>query len=378
MKKLYFASVLACSLAVSASATDSFADQTTSTVNFIAPVDAQGCIITPILLNSSSSESSALSRAEAQALVQVLGSVRAIAAGNVELSVTRNGKNGSVNKAELSGKMGNSYLAAVSVKADAIDEASTDVSTYANAYAIASSYANASWDFRPLNIDESGIGYDFELAAGVRWNGIGYSISESSSQSGAASEGTSLGGISTETTTDLSSTNEATAHVLVDGANINQFEADLSMSGVVMHSVNTKAIAEVLADSYARAYADALATSNANASTLAELYAHLYVELLGITLVNWNPTWPFGQDYDSASDADRESLRAEFRAVATAQAEAIVNFLTSSNLNVNLGVRFENLPGTTDKLEATGNTSAILTCDISKALLSTATAQTQP
>jgi hypothetical protein len=68
MKKLSRVNLL--TIGFVACATNSFADQTTSTVNFPASVDVQCCIITPIILNSSSSEQSALSRAAAQALVR--------------------------------------------------------------------------------------------------------------------------------------------------------------------------------------------------------------------------------------------------------------------------------------------------------------------
>lgn len=400
MKKQCVSVLLISILAVYSTVT--FADETTTTVSFIAPVDVQSCIITPILLDSYSSESdsdsSALSSAEVETLAQVLGSVQAIATGSVDLVITRNGKHGSVNTAEFSGRMGNSYLAAASVKTNASVETSVDTSVNADAYTIASTVADSSWDFRPLDIDfgvelgteKSHAGVDFEAYAGVRGGGTSSGSAESQAESEADSATESQTDSSAEINSDVSSSNEATAHISIEGANIDKLEANLSMTGAVLHSFSAEAIAEVLADAYARSYVEALAESSTSAdSTAAEFYAHVYSDLYlhlhrfnlewSTNLIDWNPTWTFGEDYDDASDEDRETLRAEFRVLADGQAEAIVDFLASAELSVNLGVRFEDLPGTEDLLEATGDTSAVLTCDISQSFSSTTTAaQTQP
>ncbi len=102
----------------------------TETVQFSAPLDMKSCLIGPVLLQSFASDSSSLSKADAESLVKALASVQAAVAGDVQLSITRHGNNGSVHKAELSGVMQNGQLAFLTTAAEA--EGDAEANAYAN------------------------------------------------------------------------------------------------------------------------------------------------------------------------------------------------------------------------------------------------------
>ncbi len=209
-----------------------------------------------------------------------------------------------------------------------------------------------------------------KLFAGLQSSASIAAASQSSSQSGSESASSNDGGAAASATSDSLSVNEAAAHIVVEGANIDKFEGSLRMSGASLQSIDTKAVAEVLADAYASSYAAAFASSYVQASASAAYSMGLHIGWPAD--IDWGITIPIGQSYQTVYRQVYASLFAQFNALAEAQAEAVVKLLSSAELKVNLGVQFEDIPGNTDLLKATGNTSAVLTCDLSKSLSSSA------
>lgn len=343
------------------------AKDTVQTVQFTAPVDVQSCFIGPILNYTYDSDWdwsgwSGYSSAQAGALAEALGSVGAMVGGNVELTVTRHGNNGSVNEVELDGNMKNGHFAVMYVNAGADAGAFGDAVSGAYADAWASVWASAGADASALSwVDLWG------FMAGAYGDAFAYTSSSSSAFGYAYAE--SYAASDAETAAYADSYNEsyasnaASSHVVVKGANIKEFEGTLSMDGYSFNYLHAGAIADVLAQSYAATYADVYADAWVDAWADAGAYSEVCINIFGWYWCDYYD-YDYGYDYDGAYQYAYDYLwnSNELQAIAAAHAAAVVEALAESRLSVNLGVQFKNLPGTGDLLTATGNTSAVLTC----------------
>ncbi|MCI5161155.1 MAG: hypothetical protein D3917_03845 [Candidatus Electrothrix sp. AX5] len=340
--------------------------QTVENVQFTAPVDVQSCFIGPILNYTYDSDWdwsgwAGYSSAQAGALAEALGSVGAMVGGNVKLSVTRHGNNGSVNEVELTGNMKNGHLAVMYVgasgdaDADAVSGAYVDA--WANAWANADANADALswvdlWDFMAGAYGES-IAYSSSSSSSSA-DSFSYAYADSYAESDAKTVAYA------ESYNESYTSNATSSHVVVKGANIKEFEGTLSMDGYSFSYLRADAIADVLAQSYAATYADVYAHAYVNASASADTYSEVCINIFGWYWCDYN----YNYDYDSAYQSAYDYLWSsdKLQAIAAAHASAVVEALAESRLSINLGVQFKNLPGTDDLLTATGNTSAVLQC----------------
>lgn len=331
---------------------------TVETVQFTAPVDVQSCFIRPILDYDYDREGWYWSNsASARALAIAMGDVGAMVGGNVELTVTRHGNNGAVNEVDLVGNMQNGHFAVMNVAAMAAGDADADA--YSSAYASA---WESAWAHSSSSSSAQGWSYfsDYFLA-GAYGSSHAYSSSSSDAYGYAYADSDADSDAAAEAYAVTSNSNATNVQVSVKGANIKEFEGTLSMKGYSFTYLRAKAIADVLAEAYARTYARAYASAYVNASTSASSSIQ---ECYNIWWYGWCYTLDSGYDYDYAYDSAYRYLMDsdDLYAIADAHAEAVVAALATSQLSVNLGVQYKNLPGTEDLLTATGNTSAVLQC----------------
>ena len=334
------------------------AGQTVETVQFAAPVDVQSCFIRPILDYDYDREGWYWSNsASAKALAIAIGHVGAMVGGNVELSITRHGNNGSVHEVDLVGNMQNGHFAVMNVAAMAAGDADADA--YSSAYASA---WESAWAHSSSSSFAQGWSYfsDYFLA-GAYGSSHAYSSSSSSAYGYAYADSDAESDAAAEAYAVSSDSNATNVQVSVKGANIKEFEGSLNMNGYSFTYLRASAIADVLAEAYARTYARAYASAYVDASTSASSSIQICSY---IWWWNWCYTLDRDYDYDYAYDSAYRYLRDsdDLRALADAHAEAVAAALATSQLSVNLGVQYKNLPGTEDLLTATGNTSAVLQC----------------
>jgi hypothetical protein len=250
--------------------------------------------------------------AHAYALASAMAYVQAIVIADTELTVTRHGKHGAAHLIELDATLANATIhlstsnayAQASVEAQGQEFASLYFSVYANAY---SYYANA-----------------YSRVYGSSWN-----IADADADAGAGAHAYAYA--------ESYSASVQDAGVFVRGANIDEFEAGLTMNAYSFVSTKASSYVDVIADAFARASANAYASA----------YAHAYSS-------------PYNYDFDR--DYDSYYFSGWSEAFAYAAADSLAATLVNATYSANGTARFENLPGINDVLEIVTVNSSSISC----------------
>lgn len=307
------------------------------------------------------SDSTISSHAFAQAMSNAMSYVDVSYSGDVSVDITRHGNNGAVHQVALNTSMGSGTLFVQVSSASA--DIDSDASLYTNAEAQAAAEMIGTAIARlTLGIDESG---DF-LGVEITVKALAIAEIEASAASQASSESYASASSDVETDGSSQSVSSATgggvsgsgSSFYVQGANIEQFQTQLSASSGSVVDVQTTALAEVYTSAMVTSMVYAMAESSAQALSRGELRFEYDLPLIG------SGSLPIVTDEDSAEDAAEEivNVAEAITAYAQAMASSSAQTMAGSNVTMNVAVQYENLPGTEDLLEITGTGNLVLDC----------------
>lgn len=360
------ASLLFASVAWAGPPTDMTKGSTTSTVT--AAVNGLGMCALSTHMASNDTDAGVV----AQAYAQASSYMRIAYGGNVTLDVTRHGNHGAVHEVDLSANAGEGALYAAAgysrswAHAVATDSESAHVQEVAQM--IASAYANL---FQGINftIDlgvttihvkagTNAYAQAYENAVSVASaSAFAYSSAGASSQavSSAGANGTSGAG--------------AGSSVLVQGANITNFQSQMGLSSGSLTNVHTATLAQTYADAIATAQVYALARASVYAQAKSQVSFTWDLPIIG------SGSLPIVTDYDSATKVAQQVLNKSEQIVKLAEgmANSTAGMLINSSVQMNLQAQYENLPGLDDTLSASATGNFNLNCSSAYA---TATAGT--
>lgn len=282
-------------------------------------------------------------------------------AGDVNVDLTRHGNNGAVHQVALNTSMGSGSIFVQ------MASAGTDVESYATAYSSAEAQAAAEMIGHALavattGIDESGefLGIDITIKIVLEL------ALEAMAQSQASSESTAVAESESGTTAESAASSSASgggvsmngSTFYVQGANIEQFDTQLSAASGSVLNVQTDALAEVYASAMVVSIVHTLAEASAQAQASSQLTFSYDLPLIGSGSI------PIVADQDSGSQAALQIMNAAEEIVAYAQAAAnsSASALAGSAVSMDVAVHFENLPGTEDLLEITSTGNLQLDC----------------
>jgi len=331
-------------------------DSTTTTISADLN-NVEQCLISAYAINSDSGAG-----LTASAVAKAVSDISISFSGDVTVDITRHGKHGAVHLVALNGKMESGTLFVHAAESSAQTEAETDVFSSATVNASVSMIANAlatlflggNW-----NLDLEVI--EITVKAGSEAH------AETHIETDAQSEGSAFASANASADSDSSASASVTGSgdsaigttFYVQGANIEEFTAQLGLSSGMLLAVKTEVLTEAYANAIATSMAYALAEASAEAEAGGELSFFYDLPILG------SGSLPIVTDYASASTSAQVIVEA--LDAITAQAEAIAqssaDTLAASTLDLSLSVQYEKLPGTTDLLQATAAGDLQLNCD---------------
>lgn len=335
--------------------------------------DFDRCATRAVALAASSS-TSADADADARTFARAAGHVRLLAKGDATLDLTRDGLYGSVFQTQLTAAMGASQyyvvnsLASASSEADADADASVEVQLTVQRIvdALAGVDVSLSFDLDPIPISGS-------VSAGAAADAIAEGKAEAAAS--AAGSATAEGGGSGSAQASVEGTTTAGSHssIYVQGANIEEFEGDLSFRTGSLTDVKTAALERAYTRAYVLAAARAMARAAVKAKAEAGLSFCYDLPLIGSDCL------PLTDD-DMAAGAASAIARARDRILAQARsaAKSVSEMLIRSRVRMGVRAAFENLPGIVDKLELVGGASGHLACKDVASASAASSASTSP
>lgn len=299
--------------------------------------------------------------ATASALADAMSDISVSYSGDVTLDLTRHGLNGAVHQVDLTASMGNGTLYAlvaesaahVDSSAEAISSVAVDAAAGMIAQAVAVLFQGIDFDI-DLVVTEITVKVGSEARTEVYTDANAFAESSASASSNADADGDTSATASA--TGDGSSASGSSFYV--QGANIEEFEAQLSLTSGTLVDVQT----DVLAQAYANAIATSMVYALAEASVYAEAEASLSF-VYDLPIIGEGEL-PIVTAFDSATAAAQEIMNAAETIIAQAEAmaESSARTIAESAVNLNLLVKYENLPGTEDLLLATSMGNLELDC----------------
>lgn len=281
--------------------------------------------------------------------------------GDVTVDLTRHGNNGAVHQVELNAAMGSGTLFAQTAWADAgansygwaytSEEAEAAAQMIGSALAILAVGVDESGDFLGIDITVKAI-----AKAELQTIAEAEASSESSAESEASADAGAVSGAESSAQGAGISLNGSTFYV--QGANIEKFDTQLSVASGTIVNVQTDALAQVYASAIAYSMVHAMAEASAEATSLGKLSFEYDLPLIG------SGTLPIATASDSAFDVANAIMSSakDIAAYSQAQASSFASTVSGSSVSMDLGVHFENLPGTQDLLEITGTGNLTLDC----------------
>jgi hypothetical protein len=299
----------------------------------------------------------------ASALADAISNISVAYVGDLTLDLVRHGENGSVHQVDLIATMGNGTLYAQ------VAQSNTAVGANVNADASSAVDATAGMIAQAVATLFQGIDFDIDLVVtSITVKAGSEALTEVNMESDAYAESSAVASSWAQAYSETSASASAMggsasgggSSFYVQGANIEEFEAQLSMTSGALVDVQT----DVLAQTYADAIATSLAYALAEASVWAEANSQLSF-VYDLPIIG-SGSLPIVSDYDSATDAAQQIVNAAeaISAHAVAMAESSAKTIAGSTVDMNLSVQFENLPGTNDLLVANAAGNFDLTCSL--------------
>lgn len=272
--------------------------------------------------------------------------------GDIELDVVRHGINGAVFQVDLEGAMSTGQLSVMTSGAEALAALNLDAEASAEAEEFVQAVAG--------NLYNLSAGLDI-LIASVQFNGeagmVGASNAGAEAQAIASTQSAAEAQAAALATAQTGSDLTVGKRVYVQGANIEIFNAGITLQGTGVSQVEVTALADVVANAYATAVTVAAAEAMAQAEV--GLGLEFCVEILGDSACI-----PLFSISDAAMDFANElvSHEAEIQAFAESYAQAYASVLTQSQMTMSAQVQYENLPGLDDLYTLTGSGQGVLVC----------------
>jgi hypothetical protein len=298
----------------------------------------------------------------ANALADALSNITVGYDGDVTLDLTRHGKHGAVHQVDLTGSMGNGTLFVQSAASSAQTDATADASASAEVDAAASLIAQAvATLFQGIDFDiDLGV-TDITVKAGSEAKTEVNMDSDAYAESSAFATASAAAGSDTDASASATGVGNSASgsSFYVQGANIEEFNAQLNLASGMFVDVQTDVLAQAYADAIATSLAHALAKASVKAEAKASLSFEYDLPVIG------SGSLPIVTDFDSATVAAQQIMNAVevIAAQAKAMAESSASTFASSAVNLILSVQYENLPGTEDLLVSSAVGNLVLNCN---------------
>ena len=349
------ASSLLASLAWAGTPANTTKGSTTATVS-AAVNDLGMCSLSKAMLSDD-----AVIGAHAHAFAQALAYMQIAYAGDVTLDVTRHGKHGAVHEVDLSATAGEGAVYAAVGYSSSWAAAVASDSTSAQVQATASRIANASKSlFMGIDFDIDLVVTQITVKAGTNASAAASAEASSGaySQAIAYAAGVSNGSAASTAYAVGGGVTATNSSVLVQGANITNFQSQMGVSTGTFTNVQTSTLTQSYANAIATSMVYALAEASVKAEAESQLDFTWDLPILG------SGSLPIVTDYDSATKAAQEIVNKSesIATLAQAMAKATAGILGNSSIQMNLQAQYENLPGLNDTLTASAAGNFNLDC----------------
>ncbi|WIO75034.1 hypothetical protein QP938_03770 [Porticoccaceae bacterium LTM1] len=340
--------------------------QGSTTISISTPImGSDSCLVNSMTNDSSmdsDSDGASSGNSLAGAAAMAAGSLELFWGGDVTLDITRHGKNGSVFQMNLQGSLGSGHLFALSSSAFADTSTDAEVGVNETVNTFIQAVVDAMIDIdSTLDIGVASVSLNGSASGSVAAELTGSASAIATTEASNSSAGSASSSASGEGSAS------ATNSVYVQGANIEEFMAGLTLNSTSVISVDSSALASSLANSMLIAMVEVAAEARA------EAMVNLDVEFCYDTPLTEEQCQQLVDVDDDAMEVaqDMVAISADIQAFAEAYADSLASVMADATVTMSVMVQYENLNGPDDLLTIVGSPSAQLNCDTSQTAVNT-------